>query len=102
MSNLTKAICIAAVVFTACGTATATWETHDWTIRINGTIYGLEEMYDLPDQRTTLLHYGGNSCRIIHAPIYRVTLVGVAALSIPPAFAVYRYARHRRHRKAAP
>jgi hypothetical protein len=101
MSKLAKVVCIAAILFAARGIATATWETHDWTIRVNGTIYGLEEMYDLPDQRTTLLHYGGATHRTIHAPIYGVAVVGVFILSIPPALVVYLYARHRRHRNTA-
>jgi hypothetical protein len=101
MSNLTRVICIFAVLFTARGIATATWETHDWTVRVNGTSYGLQEMYDLPNQRTTLLHYGRDTHRIIRAPIYGVALTCIAIVSIPPALVVYFYARRRHHRKAA-
>ena len=100
MSNLAKAIWIAAVFFAARGIATATWETHDWTIDINGTTYGLQELYDLPDQRRTLFHYGGSTCRIIHAPIYVVSLTGIALVSIPLALLVI-YAHHRFHRSSA-
>ncbi len=100
MSKLTKAIWIAAVLFGTCGIAAATWQTHDWTVQINGQTYGLVELYDLPNQRTTFVSYGGTADLIVRLPIYAVALILVSITSIPPSLIVYLYVRSRRLQNA--
>jgi len=78
--------------------------THNWTIRVGGTEYGLQGLKDYtpPHYRTEICFRSGSFNPIVDLHIYAVGLIFLAIGSVPPLVVAYFYARYRRrHRNAA-
>ena len=78
--------------------------THNWTIRVGGTEYGLQgnKEYTPPYYRTEICYRSGSFNPIVDLHIYAVGLILLAIGSAPPLVVAYFYARYRRrHRGAA-